>query len=111
MSGFLLGGAVGDALGYPIEDEPLESIRRKYGPAGLTDFVDAHRPGGSISDDTQMTLFTLDGLIRAASAAGSTARPSPAPRSSTPTSAGCTPRASTGGRRAVRWRAARRTAG
>ncbi|QUH01058.1 type VII secretion system-associated protein [Saccharopolyspora erythraea] len=65
ISGFLLGGAVGDALGYPIEDEPLESIRRKYGPAGLTDFVDAHRPGGSISDDTQMTLFTLDGLIRA----------------------------------------------
>ncbi|GAA0532071.1 hypothetical protein GCM10011581_16550 [Saccharopolyspora subtropica] len=63
--GFLLGGAVGDALGYPIEDDSLRDIRRKYGEAGLTDFVDAHRPGGSISDETQMTLFTLEGLIRA----------------------------------------------
>ncbi|MEV0051419.1 type VII secretion system-associated protein [Saccharopolyspora shandongensis] len=63
--GFLLGGAAGDALGYPIEDDSLQDIRRKYGVAGLTDFVDAHRPGGSISDETQMTLFTLDGLIRA----------------------------------------------
>ncbi|MEV0699453.1 type VII secretion system-associated protein [Saccharopolyspora sp. NPDC050389] len=63
--GFLLGGAAGDALGYPIEDDSLQDIRRKYGVAGLTDFVDAHRPGGSISDETQMTLFTLEGLIRA----------------------------------------------
>ncbi|RCW40812.1 ADP-ribosylglycohydrolase [Halopolyspora algeriensis] len=63
--GCLLGGAVGDALGYAIEFEPIEVIRRKYGGAGLIDFVDAHRPGGSISDDTQMTLFTLEGLIRA----------------------------------------------
>ncbi|MER7012555.1 type VII secretion system-associated protein [Saccharopolyspora sp. NPDC000359] len=63
--GFLLGGAAGDALGYPIEDDSLKDIRRKYGPAGLTDFVDAHRPGGSVSDETQMTLFTLEGLIRA----------------------------------------------
>ncbi|GAA4613720.1 hypothetical protein GCM10023108_15410 [Saccharopolyspora hordei] len=63
--GFLLGGAAGDALGYPIEDDSLQEIRRKYGPAGLTDYVDAHRPGGSVSDETQMTLFTLEGLIRA----------------------------------------------
>ncbi|MGW3469785.1 type VII secretion system-associated protein [Saccharopolyspora sp. NPDC000995] len=63
--GFLLGGAAGDALGYPIEDASLRDIRRKYGEAGLTDYVDAHRPGGSISDETQMTLFTLEGLIRA----------------------------------------------
>ncbi|MER7077379.1 ADP-ribosylglycohydrolase [Saccharopolyspora kobensis] len=63
--GFLLGGAAGDALGYPIEDDSLQDIRRKYGSGGLTDFVDAHRPGGSVSDETQMTLFTLEGLIRA----------------------------------------------
>ncbi|WP_433871840.1 type VII secretion system-associated protein [Saccharopolyspora sp. CA-218241] len=65
VHGFLLGGAVGDALGYPIEDDDLAAIRRKHGPDGLADFVDAARPGGSISDDTQMTLFTLEGLIRA----------------------------------------------
>ncbi|MGW1679571.1 type VII secretion system-associated protein [Saccharopolyspora sp. NPDC002376] len=63
--GFLLGGAAGDALGYPIEDDSLQDIRRKYGSPGLTDFVDAHRPGGSVSDETQMTMFTLEGLIRA----------------------------------------------
>jgi ADP-ribosylglycohydrolase len=63
--GCLLGGAVGDALGYPIEQESLESIRVQHGEGGLTDFVDGDRPGGSISDDTQMTLFTLEGLIRA----------------------------------------------
>lgn len=63
--GCLLGGSVGDALGYAVEFDSLEVIREKYGRAGLTDFVDAHRPGGSISDDTQMTLFTLEGLIRA----------------------------------------------
>lgn len=63
--GVLLGGAAGDALGYPIEFDGLDTIRRKYGQQGVTDFVDAYRPGGSISDDTQMTLFTLEGLIRA----------------------------------------------
>ncbi|MCX2731612.1 type VII secretion system-associated protein [Saccharopolyspora sp. NFXS83] len=63
--GCLLGGAVGDALGYPVEDDSIEAIRAKHGAAGVVDFVDAHRPGGSISDDTQLTLFTTDGLIRA----------------------------------------------
>ncbi len=65
VRGCLLGGAVGDALGYAIEFDSLEAIRHKYGEHGLDDYVDAHRPGGSISDDTQMTLFTLEGLIRA----------------------------------------------
>ncbi|MCP2260834.1 ADP-ribosylglycohydrolase [Streptoalloteichus tenebrarius] len=65
MLGCVLGGAVGDALGYAVEFDPLPRIREKYGERGLTDFVDAYRPAGSISDDTQMTLFTLEGLIRA----------------------------------------------
>ncbi len=63
--GFLLGGAIGDALGYAVEFDGLGTIRQKYGQQGITDFVDAYQPGGSISDDTQMTLFTLEGLIRA----------------------------------------------
>jgi ADP-ribosylglycohydrolase len=63
--GCLIGGAVGDALGLPIESDSLETIRAKYGQAGLTDFVDTDRRGGSISDSTQMTLFTSEGLIRA----------------------------------------------
>ena len=60
--GCILGGAAGDALGYVIESDSLEAIRIKHGPPGLTGFGPAD---GVISDDTQMTLFTLDGLIRA----------------------------------------------
>lgn len=63
--GCMLGGAVGNALGYPIEADSLDGIRVKHGPSGLTGFGDEHQPSGAISDDTQMMLFTLEGLIRA----------------------------------------------
>ncbi|MGH4014311.1 MAG: ADP-ribosylglycohydrolase family protein [Pseudonocardiaceae bacterium] len=64
--GALLAGAVGDALGAPIEFMSIAEIRRQYGPAGLADFDASYgRSGGAITDDTQMTLFTLEGLIRA----------------------------------------------
>jgi ADP-ribosyl-[dinitrogen reductase] hydrolase len=63
--GCLLGGAVGDALGYAVEFDSWNQIQRKFGADGIT------RPeaqGGQfvVSDDTQMTLFTLDGLNRSA---------------------------------------------
>lgn len=60
IKGCLIGGAVGDALGYPVEFMSIEQIRYKYGPSGITGYV-----GTQISDDTQMTLFTLDGLLYA----------------------------------------------
>jgi len=66
--GCLLGGAVGDALGFAVEFDTLPQIRERYGPAGLTEMVDAFHPAGTISDDTQMTLFTLEGLVRARTA-------------------------------------------
>ncbi|GAA1145307.1 ADP-ribosylglycohydrolase [Kitasatospora gansuensis] len=65
VRGCLLGGAIGDALGAGIEFESLESIRAAHGPAGVTGYVPAYGRAGSVTDDTQMTLFTLDGLIRA----------------------------------------------
>ncbi|NLG32047.1 MAG: ADP-ribosylglycohydrolase family protein [Syntrophomonadaceae bacterium] len=63
--GCLLGGAVGDALGAPVEFLSLEEIKRRFGPAGVTGLP--KRPGGknTITDDTQMTLFTAEGLLRA----------------------------------------------
>ena len=63
--GCLLGGAVGDALGAPIEFRPLAEIRSLYGPDGLDHMV-WHDSGrlGAITDDTQMTLFTMEALIR-----------------------------------------------
>jgi len=63
--GCLLGGAIGDALGAPIEFDDLATIRRRHGPAGLTDFEAAYGRRGAITDDTQLTLFTAEGLIRA----------------------------------------------
>jgi hypothetical protein len=63
--GCLLGGAVGDALGAPIEFLSREEIRRRFGRLGVTTFVDGEWPAGAITDDTQMTLFTAEALIRA----------------------------------------------
>jgi len=63
-AGCLLGGAVGDALGAPIEFMTLEQIRLKFGNAGLTDYAEAYGRKGAITDDTQMTMFTAEGLLR-----------------------------------------------
>lgn len=59
----LLGGALGDAVGYRVEFQRWAAIERAYGPAGI---VLAVCTGPLIvSDDTQMTLFTLEGMTRA----------------------------------------------
>ncbi len=60
LLGCVVGGAVGDALGAPIEFSSIDTIRRLYGPAGVVDL-----PLLEITDDTQMTLFTLEGLLLA----------------------------------------------
>ncbi|WP_328686279.1 ADP-ribosylglycohydrolase family protein [Streptomyces sp. NBC_00343] len=66
VRGCLLGGAVGDALGYPIEFTSLDRIRASHGPRGATGYVPgAHGALGLISDDTQMTLFTVEALTTA----------------------------------------------
>lgn len=65
IRGCLLGGAIGDALGAGIEFDSIDTIRREHGPAGVTAFVPAYGRAVAITDDTQMTLFTLEGLIRA----------------------------------------------
>jgi ADP-ribosylglycohydrolase len=62
--GCLLGGAVGDALGAGIEFLSLTEIRRDHGSAGVTGYVPAYGRAGAITDDTQMTLFTAEGLLR-----------------------------------------------
>lgn len=61
----LLGGAMGDSLGAEIEFLPLETIRRRF-PDGPADLPPHQGLRGAITDDTQMTLFTAEGLIRAA---------------------------------------------
>jgi ADP-ribosylglycohydrolase len=66
IRGCLLGGAIGDALGGPVEFESGRSIVAAH-PDRLRTFVSgsAGWPPGTITDDTQMTLFTVEGLIRA----------------------------------------------
>lgn len=60
----LLGGAIGDALGYPIEFMTLNEIKSVYGKEGITNLVlDKVSCKALISDDTQMTLFTADGML------------------------------------------------
>ncbi|MGK0274139.1 MAG: ADP-ribosyl-[dinitrogen reductase] hydrolase [Ilumatobacter sp.] len=63
--GCLVGGAIGDALGAPIEFDSWLTIQSKFGPTGVTGFVEGHGLLGAVTDDTQLTLFTTEGLIRA----------------------------------------------
>lgn len=65
VRGCLLGGALGDALGAPVEFLSLGEIRRRYGENGIGEFDTAYGRRGAITDDTQMTLFTAEGLLRA----------------------------------------------
>jgi len=66
IQGCLLGGAIGDALGAPVEFMSLEQIKAKYGPKGIVEFDGWDEfPPGTYTDDTQMTIATAKGLIAA----------------------------------------------
>ncbi len=65
VEGCLLAGACGDALGAPVEFMRLPEIQRRYGHGGIRDFAPVYGRTGAITDDTQMALFTLEGLLRA----------------------------------------------
>lgn len=62
--GCLIGGAVGDALGAPVEFMSSGEITRQFGPGGIQDYVPVFGKTGAITDDTQMTLFTAEGVVR-----------------------------------------------
>jgi ADP-ribosylglycohydrolase len=66
IHGSLLVGAIGDALGAGVEFMPLSEIKELFGSEGATDFTPFYGHDAPITDDTQMTLFTAEGLIRAA---------------------------------------------
>ena len=74
IRGSLIGGAIGDALGYPVEFiSSFKAIQHQYGERGITrldtnqSWLQAEDQKGKavISDDTQMTLFTANGLLNA----------------------------------------------
>ncbi len=62
--GCLVGGAAGDALGYEVEFMRRRHIIIKFGSEGITEYV-LHDGKALISDDTQMTMFTAEGMLHA----------------------------------------------
>ncbi len=64
--GCLIGGAVGDALGFSVEFLTVFDIFNRYGENGITKYDYDWRSGlAEISDDTQMTMFTANGILYA----------------------------------------------
>jgi ADP-ribosylglycohydrolase/N-formylglutamate amidohydrolase len=65
--GCLLGGALGDSLGEPVEFVgSAKEIAGRFGVRAPVMLGYAHTP--LITDDTQMTLFAAEGIIRAGEA-------------------------------------------
>lgn len=60
--GIMLGLAIGDALGSPIEFIDLEKIKKTYGPRGIQDY---NHGKGMFTDDTQMSIAVAEALLEA----------------------------------------------
>lgn len=72
IRGSITGGAIGDALGYPVEFVySFNDICARYGKEGITEFdmsypwLESEEKKALFSDDTQMTLYTVEGLLEA----------------------------------------------
>jgi ADP-ribosylglycohydrolase len=65
VRGTLLGAAVGDALGAPLDGLSPAEARAAYGAEGLLDLGSAYGRRGAVTHLTQLALFSVDGLVRA----------------------------------------------
>ncbi|VDN49251.1 ADP-ribosyl-(Dinitrogen reductase) glycohydrolase [Petrocella atlantisensis] len=65
IKGCMIGGAIGDAFGWPVEFLSYDQIRNKYGKGGIRNLQINSHGVAEITDDTQMSLFTAEGLLRA----------------------------------------------
>lgn len=64
IRGCMIGGACGDALGYPVEFKQYDDILEQFGSSGITSYVKDPVSGLALfSDDTQMSLFTANGIL------------------------------------------------
>lgn len=63
IRGCLMAGAAGDALGYEVEFVSRGRILNRFGERGITKFVLDDNDKALVSDDTQMTLFTANGIL------------------------------------------------
>ena len=65
IRGSLTGGAAGDALGYAVEFMGENELFGKYGKGGIRAYsLDSVSKKALISDDTQMTLFAAEAIIK-----------------------------------------------
>ena len=70
IKGCLFGGAIGDALGYPVEFISHPEIVSKYGDHGIQQYefnIPCEKgkfKEAQISDDTQMTLYTAEAILK-----------------------------------------------
>jgi len=62
--GCLLGLAIGDALGAPVEFSTRAQIVAQYGPGGIQELAPrAGQPAGAYTDDSQMSVATVRGML------------------------------------------------
>ncbi|MBQ3641392.1 ADP-ribosylglycohydrolase family protein [bacterium] len=63
--GCILGGAIGDAFGAPVEFMKRNKIHRYFGSPGVTKlYHDKRTREYKFTDDTQLTMFTIYGLLK-----------------------------------------------
>ncbi len=62
--GCLLAGAAADALAAPVELLAFRDIEHQFGAPSIQSHAPAYDRLGAITDDTQMTLFPAEGLLR-----------------------------------------------
>lgn len=60
----LFGGAIGDALGAPVETMDWPAIRERFGESGVQALASTTDGPGRVTDDTQLMLFTAEGMLR-----------------------------------------------
>ncbi|MFD5182634.1 ADP-ribosylglycohydrolase family protein [Streptomyces sp. NPDC058372] len=65
VRGTLLGAALGDALGAPLAGLDARAVRELCGESGPDGPGEAYGRRGAVTAVTQLSLFTVDGLIRA----------------------------------------------
>lgn len=60
--GMMFGVGVGDSLGSPVECWTQSKILEKY-PEGIQDYEEGRKPKGAVTDDTMLSMATMEGLI------------------------------------------------
>lgn len=67
--GCIIGGAIGDALGWTIEFYNWDKIKKTFGDEGVSGYTEklSSETRGIITDDTQMLAFTAEALTQWAS--------------------------------------------